>query len=590
MVECRASDLKTRLELVTALEEAIRRPGSAAYSDELGKMLEDDANYLADIYHKMIFDASGSLIRENIAVAVELDEWLYYQTKSEKNDSTELSKLRQEILSDEFYKKVRPLVAEQATYRETGGFEEAKRRREKDQRDIVSSISDENFAEWTDALEILAKQKGVIDDWKLIDLNRFFERLSATKPEFSDKILGEALKYKSAVLQFSAFFLMGFQNGNHFDLWDKYVGLFIKQKSVYLTAGIFFSLPKSDSEKQKRKLRSSELNLLEEAIYKKGRFRFLIKAKEADNGGYLHGSLMSVACSYFHQNPSMMERLIKQEFEGNLEYRYIFYNTLQFSLLASDSDIKISKVSAHFRLYLLKKIVEAPELDWNLQELLIALCKESPNLILDVFGKRIAHLVTFQKDDKSRGSQRLCKQKEYEAVPFHFNPDLQKIIIENKELPKTIMKWVKKMTLGWSPYNWEISRFLESAGVDMQAIFSRIVKKSDDKALLRIASTLDGTDGSDLDLCMEIIGRTDDKKIVRKIGSIIYSTGVVSGEYGIADAYKKKAELLQQYKKSKNRRKRSFAIDMIRRLEKDEIEERKSADEDRQLRKIQFEG
>jgi hypothetical protein len=70
----------------------------------------------------------------------------------------------------------------------------------------------------------------------------------------------------------------------------------------------------------------------------------------------------------------------------------------------------------------------------------------------------------------------------------------------------------------------------------------------------------------------------------------MYGTGVVSGEYGIANAYTSKAKSLEKYKDDNSKRVRKFAQKMIKDFQESAARERKRADEEIQLRKIEFEG
>jgi len=70
----------------------------------------------------------------------------------------------------------------------------------------------------------------------------------------------------------------------------------------------------------------------------------------------------------------------------------------------------------------------------------------------------------------------------------------------------------------------------------------------------------------------------------------MYTTGVVSGEYGIAEAYEKKAERLEKYKGDESERVKTFVNRMIKSFQESAKKERQRADEEKQLRKIEFEG
>lgn len=584
----KAFDAKVRLQLASVLEEVMRGPTNAAYSDTLKEMIEENTKYLASIYRKMVFDKSKNIIKENIAVTEEIEERLYYFAKPDKDRPSELIRLRQDILNDSFYNKVCPMIGGRAVYKNEKGYDKSKELRANDMQALITQISEKTSAEWRETLDILAKQKNVIEDWKLADFKRFLELLSSEKPEIADKLLETAFKEKSALVIFSESFLMGFQNKQKFDLWDKYVKLIAKKRNVHLTGGICVSLIANEEEKPLKKLRPIELTILEEIVYRKGIFKFLQTKKKDNFNGYLHDVVFSALASNFKQCPGKIERFIKEEIESNSEYAYIYYYKLSFITLWKWIDLSL--LSKSFEKYLLNKIIEAPDLDWHLQEFLFELCKKDFACIMNIFEKRIALYIKLKKNDKTRGWKRMMKRKEFEAIPYHFNPDLQKLILEHKDFSRTMQKWIGKMNLTWSNYNWEVSRFLDQIRADKQKVLSNIVAKGNDRDLLRVAYVMEGIDRADFELCMQIVGRTNNERIHKKIGSIMYATGMTSGEYGIADAYKGKIEMFQKYKTSKNKRIKKFALEMIGYLQKDEEDERKRVAEEIQLRKIDFEG
>ncbi len=69
----------------------------------------------------------------------------------------------------------------------------------------------------------------------------------------------------------------------------------------------------------------------------------------------------------------------------------------------------------------------------------------------------------------------------------------------------------------------------------------------------------------------------------------LFSTGVVSGEYGIARAHEQRAKELERFLGDSNPRVKSFAEKAIKDLNLGAASAKQSADEEKQLRKIQFE-
>lgn len=585
-----ASDAKIRLQLAFALEKVMYGPSNGAYSDALKEMIEDDTKYLASIYQKIIFDESGNLIRENIAVAKEIEERLHYFARPEKKFRPELTKLHDDILNDPFYEKVYPLIGGgRSVYKNEEGYENSMALRATGMQKLIANISDESLNEWRESLEILASQRTVNDEWKLADFKRFLELFSSEKPELGDKILEGAFKTKSALLNFSESFLIGFQDSQKFDLWDKYSELIAKKQDARLIGGICNSLIAKKSDQAPRKLRSNELAILEEIVFKKKRFNFLQLKKKDESVWYLHDRLFNALSFNFKPQQQKMEQLIKEEMESGSEYKNIHYNVLHFATTAHRW-IDLSLTSKPFKRYLLRRVVEVPELNWELQEFLIELCEKNTTCIMSVFEKRIARSIRLEKDDKTRGQKRWMKPKEFEAIPYHFNPDLQKLLTESKDFSTLIRAWVGKMDLDWSSYNWEVSQFLEGVGVDRRQVLFDIVEQGNDDDLLRVSYAIEGIDTADFELCVHIIGRTDNKKVHDKIESVMYATGVVSGEYGIAEAYEKKSEMLKKYLDNGNDRVKKFSQEMIEGLKQRAEEERKRVAEEIQLRKINFEG
>ncbi|NTV40783.1 MAG: RelA/SpoT domain-containing protein [Candidatus Moranbacteria bacterium] len=585
----KTSDAKIRLRLASILEEVMRGPSNVAYSDSLRDMIEDDTKYLVNIYRKMIFNKKGKLIKENIAVAEDVEDRFYYFAKPEKGRTSELSNIREDILKDAFYRKVCPMIGGRAVYKNEVGYEESRILRVNDMKSLIEEISEKNLEQWKKYLDTLARQKNVIEEWKLADFKRFLEMLSLEKPEIADRLLSESLKGKEGLICFSENFLIGFQVAKRFDLWDKYSVLIAKKRDAGLVGGICNSLLGYTAEQSPRILRANELAILEEIVFKKGRFAFLKLKKKDNEMWYLHDRIFHALAFNFKPQPRKMERFIKEEIENNPEYAQVHYNGLQV-IVTVWKWIDLSLASCVFKKYLRKKVIEAPDLDWHLQEFLIEICKKDFNCIIDIFKKRIARAIAIQKMDTSRGIKRLTKRKEFEAIPYHFNPDLQNIILNNEGFSKKMHEWIGLMTLGWSSYNWEISRFLESLKIDRKKVFSEVVENGSDNDLLRVINAMDGVSGTDLEFCLKIVGQTDNKKIHRMIGSIMYSIGMASGEYGIADAYKDRILELDKYKNSENKRISKFAKDMIVSFQKSEDEERKRVAEEIQIRKSDFRG
>jgi hypothetical protein len=230
-------------------------------------------------------------------------------------------------------------------------------------------------------------------------------------------------------------------------------------------------------------------------------------------------------------------------------------------------------------------LIETSDLGWDEQELLLNMGKNDLKVILDVFRGRM------ERDQEIKRKKRdLDSRERYDAIPFHLNDDLKKHISEHSDYTQIVGEWTKKTTSNWSIYNWDLSRFLQGIGVTCDKIILDLIENGNEKDLEKAANLMASIDGGNIDLCIEIIRRTDNKKIIGKIDSILYSTGLVSGEYGISQAYEAKANYLEKYKEDASPRVRNYVVKSIDYFIKSAENERKRVDEERQLRKTEFEG
>ena len=80
----------------------------------------------------------------------------------------------------------------------------------------------------------------------------------------------------------------------------------------------------------------------------------------------------------------------------------------------------------------------------------------------------------------------------------------------------------------------------------------------------------------------------DNEKIMSGVEMVLYSTGVVSGEYGHVEAYEKKISDIKQWLDDPERVVAEFAHKFIDMLQRSADNERERADEEIALRKHRF--
>ena len=146
------------------------------------------------------------------------------------------------------------------------------------------------------------------------------------------------------------------------------------------------------------------------------------------------------------------------------------------------------------------------------------------------------------------------------------------------------------MTTEWSIYNWHVGRFLQRIEKGLDEILMCLIEKGDDGSLMRAVRVMRSVESTNFDLPIEIVRRTDDENILSEVKDNMSATGVVWGEHGIAQALKSKAQMLEKYKNDDSECVRKFAARMIKNFLKSATREWQQADEEKQTRKIEFEG
>lgn len=574
-----AEDATLKLRLVSIFNEATRTPSNVSYGDNVVQMITDDLKYLTGIYRKIVFGEKGEKMTNLLGIVADIEERLYWINKSEKKPIEELEKLRKDILQDELYKLFRLLAGDYITYCQKEDWITAEKFRSKEIDQLIGSIERAQLKEWFDKFNKIASQHKIVDEWKYNIFKDFLRKVSERKPQIADELLEMVFKYNSPLKYFTGAFLHGFRIGAHFEVWDKYFNKIINAKDITLVTALVSSLNLPRDVNLEKLIREKDIDFLENITKRKGQFSFL---KEADDQ-VLEYRLFNTLMRNFKRSPKRVEPMIVIEIKGYPKYLNMFFSELSIGIRRGWINIK--ELLPETIELLKEKMVELSDIDWRLEELLLAIGKSyGLKAVLDVFMKRI------EKDVDKKEKTGWESDERYKAIPYHFNPNLNKFMAEHPDYEKITRGWTAKMTTNWSIYNWHVSNFLQKVEKGFDKVLNSLIQKGDDKNLMKAARAMQSINSVNFDICLEIIRRTDNEKIIKLVEANMYSTGVVSGEYGISEAYKKKAERLKRYLADESERVRRFSKRMIKSFQASAKRERQQADEEKQLRRIEFEG
>jgi hypothetical protein len=571
-----ADDPKLKLRLVEILDETGRTPSNVSYGEDVVEMITDDLKYLVNIYRKIIFDKGR--MTNFLGIVATIEERLYWINRGEKKQLKELEQLRQDILSDKLYKVFRLLAGDPMAFRKEEGWNAGGKKLNGEIDMLINSLESSKIGLLSDQFNKIAEQHIIIDDWKFNTFKYFLRKVSEIKPRIADALFENALKNNLALKHFAGSFLDGFRIGDHFALWDKYAAVIISIKDSTLVSAIVSSLNLPPDSNLEKKIRGKDIDFLGAIAKRKGQFSFLQETADRT----LQYALFNTSMRNFERSPEKIEEIIVEELTSNSDCLEIFFSELPMAIHRKWIDINdLRSTTIDF---LLKKMVGLSSIDWYIQELLLKIGEQyGLKSILSVFIKRI------QQDAKNKKKREWLIGERYEVIPYHFNPDLSKFITEHSAYIELASKMVDKMTIDWSIYNWNIALLLQRLGRGFDEIIMSLIRKGDDDSLTKAVGAMHSIEGSNFGLSIEIVRRTDNKQILNQIEGNMYATGVVSGEYGISEAYEKKAKALKKYLVDKDKRVKTFASKMIESFLKNSEKERRLADEEKQLRKIEFE-
>jgi ppGpp synthetase/RelA/SpoT-type nucleotidyltranferase len=564
---------KERVSLVDVLLTALETPHNVAYGDDLVEMVREDATYLANTLSGLLL-SKGRVI--DYLVAQQVEKALIRVLRSERLKNDAAQELYGKLQSDADYATFCTLVGDIHEYRNLDeDWHEAEKRRREEIKALVTKASASNLDKWYTRLNEYAHplKDGAVDEWKFQSFRVFISNLTETKPKLATALFTKAIQ-ENAPLSRATFvmpYLATLRRKNNFASWDAYVDLICKKKADHLTTAVVISLNLDEGLDLAVSIRERDIDILEQIVTTQSPFAFTRNA-----GFELRHALINTLARIFERDRARIEMLIVREMKGNTEYLNVYFTELPFA--SGRKWMSFKDWSQNGIAFLREQLVELPNLDWHVQEMMLELVDDPIELILGVFKARI------QRDEEESGGR-------YEEVPYHFNPDLQRYLAEHPRYVDEIVKWLRDMTPDWSSYNWHVSHFIQRiGGASYTTVLMKLIEASDDESLEKAAYALNDSDGADFTLCFEIVKRTDNKDILNRVSSAMDGTGVVSGEHGLARAYEGKAKALEEYITSKDKRVRTFATEMKKHFEAMAQNELERSTIRQKRRRLEFEG
>jgi len=241
------------------------------------------------------------------------------------------------------------------------------------------------------------------------------------------------------------------------------------------------------------------------------------------------------------------------------------------------------KLGAEIDVQVLRNLIVLPKIDFQAEEVLSRIARRAPDSIVDFFCQRIA--------DDSQGRE-YAGADAFEAIPF----GLDKLQEPLSKIPESAVRRV------YEQYKAD-TELLEFRGARLltnifpnfsegfEAALLRLVKEGGETERRFVVGIMRAYQGQPFihRVCKEIVKAVpEDSPIVNEVAIALETTGVVSGVFGMTEAYERKKQEVLEWLTDPDERVREFAKRYIEDLDKLREVERKRAEEGIALRKHSY--
>lgn len=530
------TDTTQKLEIITTLKEATHTPRLGQYGAEITDIVIKSTNQIIDFYISIV-DKSRNIIIKKIDEQVH-----WFKERFKDNSLKNINKLNVLIEKNENYQIYRIFVGYEFRFRRVDNWQEAERIRSEKVKDYISEFSNKTYSKWKKIIIDIAKDNETGKDiGEFQNFYAFLHGIAKEQPRLILKLIKEEeQRLKPIIHQLFS----GLWESNQREEFKIKVLDWVN-KGEYLSSFAVMQIH----------FKPVDLHLLKKLL------------KKADMSSDTK-TLINIT------------QVIAYNFNDKKEMKHVFIDAIKALTKLENSEwafycqFKIEPLlkvlSATECEIVLNSLLYAKRVDYDIEEVLNILSVKYATKIIDFFHKRIQYKLKNRKDER------------YDAIPYNFHELNTKLSPFGNQLLPLILAWFKKKD--WL-FKWEASRLIHNIYPQFSSVLENIllkkIKEGKEANVPMILFILDSYDGeiSTHRVCQEFIKKYNNKKYNKNLQIFLQKTGVVMGEYGLTDAYKKKLQEIQSWKTDKNPAIVSFVKEYEKSLKNQIVFETKMADE-----------
>lgn len=243
----------------------------------------------------------------------------------------------------------------------------------------------------------------------------------------------------------------------------------------------------------------------------------------------------------------------------------------QANLVAAFTEEEIDQVLA--------SLIGFPRVDYRAEELLYAVAQRFPAKVIAYFGNR----VRLDASDEAPAG--------YEEIPFDLHRVDEALRASPREIIEAVRQWFDEDD---KLFEYRGGRFVSRVFPEIGPVedhLRALVRSGRERDIAFVLSILQGYSGEDflIPLSLDIVDvlEPDDKRLVL-VGIVLDATGVVTGEFGLVEAYRAKKEALAIWGKDPREKVATFVGRHLRELDNQIAAERQRSEEGVELRKRDY--
>ncbi len=547
------SGMPHKLRIIAVLQEATRAPHVGQADEATKKMISENAIDVLTFYGELVS-------HENLQIVQKIESnsyWAFYHAANREVESAAFG-VRDRIASNAEYTIYKTLIGFEGVFgdwdrTENDHFEDVDKYRQQKALEFAKSITSKNYLEWRNRILLYAETESQ-DLATFPNFYRFLEHFALAQPSLAQRLVAEDSEKIAA-------FLIALLRGLWASSEQQAVRLMLERwisEGRYLiqVVRLFLDNPLFD-----RPLLASALR----------------RAAEMDNQLCV-ASVMSVAVSNYGPEKGY---LVKELFIPALEFLSEKRNTTWIFdfWFRPQARYLIEELDTSSIEKLLKNLLLLDKIDHHAEEILYLIASRAPDKVLAFLTERLG------KEKKKNG-------KRFEAIPF----SLHKLNEPLSKAPGEAVRSVRDQYDGnFGMFIFRGARLLKiifpGFPPEFEAELLGLIREGGNQNIEVVLAVLRTYEGQPFihNVCKAVVRAIPvDSKYRGEVAAALEATGVVSGEYGFAEAYARKKEELKDWLNDPDERVQSFAKRYIERLDQMIAAERKRVGEEIALRKHRY--